>query len=306
MAILGILVALLLPALQGAREAARRTQCANHLKQIGLASVAYEQTHKQFANDLGSMSTAVNSWLVAILPQLGEVPLFNSWARAMNTRLAPSNFALFDDQKFIEIIQTPVSDFYCPTRRPAAAYPCAVAISAPYHTIAVTSASRTDYALNGGGDAQPVDSYMYPQVGLPGIWEAATTITSQGGKSKIVRSRDVKDGLSKTYLAAEKMIPVDAYENGAFWGDQGSIFACSLGDCVRFAQKPPEHDVTSHFDNSESCWACHSFGSAHSSTWNTVFCDGSVHSLSFSMSFATHRSLASRAGGDTPDQKEYR
>ena len=67
---------------------------------------------------------------------------------------------------------------------------------------------------------------------------------------------------------------------------------------------PPQHDVTSQSDNQQTCGACHNFGSAHPSTWNAVYCDGSVHSLTFTMSFATHRALASRAAGDSANPKE--
>jgi prepilin-type N-terminal cleavage/methylation domain-containing protein len=293
-AIIGILIALLLPAIQAAREAARRTQCANNLRQMGVASVEYERINRVYANDLGR-PPLTPSWLVAILPYMGEINIFNQWTKL----IGPQKPTFFNyPQEQAQLNATPIPMFYCPTRRPAAAY--------PMHNAGPTSAipygSRSDYALNGGAAVQPTDAYMNPIIGFPGIWEPVTS----SGKSKAVRSRDVKDGLSKTYFAAEKMIPADAYETGAFWGDMGSFFSvCPMGDCVRFAEKPPAHDITTRFDNEGSCWACHSFGSAHSSTWTAVYCDGSVHQSTFIMSFATHRALASRAGGDTPDQKEY-
>ena len=116
--------------------------------------------------------------------------------------------------------------------------------------------------------------------------------------------RDVTDGLSKTYYAAEKMIPADEYEDGTFWGDSNSIFVCPLGDCVRFAEQPPQHDPLVHLDQNQACKSCHNFGGSHPSTWNAVYCDGSVHALTFIMSFATHRALASRAAGDATNPKE--
>jgi prepilin-type processing-associated H-X9-DG protein len=48
----------------------------------------------------------------------------------------------------------------------------------------------------------------------------------------------------------------------------------------------------------ENCWSCHNFGSAHPASFNAVYCDGSVHSLTYDISFATHAALASRAAGD--------
>jgi hypothetical protein len=50
---------------------------------------------------------------------------------------------------------------------------------------------------------------------------------------------------------------------------------------------------------------CLRFGSAHRSTWNAVFCDGSVHALSYGISLETHQALASRAASDTLNPKEY-
>src|SRR5215471_15648678 len=88
-AIIGILIALLLPATQAAREAARRAQCANNLKQIGLASVVYERNHGAYANFAGQpippshtysvMTTP--TWIVAILPHMEESAIYTTWAR---------------------------------------------------------------------------------------------------------------------------------------------------------------------------------------------------------------------------------
>src|SRR5262249_20993798 len=149
------------------------------------------------------------------------------------------------------------------------------------------------------GDAQPTDNYPDPKVGLPGIWQVDSS-----GKVKTVRSRDVTDGLSKTYLAGEKTIPATAYETGKAWGDMGTIYTCPFGDCVRFAEEPPSGDVVGAYTNNQSCVACHSFGAAHPATWNAAFCDGSVRSFTYTMSFNTHRAMASRAGGDSTNPRE--
>src|SRR3954464_14496159 len=120
-AIIGILVALLLPAIQAAREAARRGQCQNHLKQIGLAFLNYESTHKSFAPggwgykwtgdpDMGTGEKQPGGWAFSILNYLEEG---NTFAVGQGLPAA---------QKSAELARQkaqPVAVFYCPSRRPA-------------------------------------------------------------------------------------------------------------------------------------------------------------------------------------------
>ena len=97
--------------------------------------------------------------------------------------------------------------------------------------------------------------------------------------------------------------------------------ASNSGDhtCHRTTDRVPERDLPSgtehddpillstnpYFKNKEICESCLRFGSAHSATWNAVFCDGSVHSLTYNIDLATHQALSSRAAGDSPDEKQY-
>jgi hypothetical protein len=295
-----------LPAVQAAREASRRVKCANNLKQVALGSVAYERAKKQFANSAG-ISIGQNSmltsppWVVAIFPFMDEVSLYNTAAKVagydgIGTNPVPPLAAV------TTLFATPVPILYCPTRRAATAYPTRNPISVPAYGSVITRASRTDYALNGGSDKTPQDGNAFSNVDFPGIWESTDVRT---GKVKPVRIRNITDGLSKTYFTAEKMIPADSYENGKFWGDEGSLYSCPLGDCVRFAQQPPQHDALTFNGQAQQCSGCHNYGAAHTGCWNAAYCDGSVHSLSYNMSFVTHKAMASRAGGDAGNPREY-
>jgi prepilin-type N-terminal cleavage/methylation domain-containing protein len=294
--IIGVLVALLLPAIQAARESARGVRCRNNLKQVGLAAIGFHDTHKRYATET-DVAQDQPSWVTSLLPFLEEGALFNEWASVSGYRQiggAPPPALRTLEQ----IVATPIPVLYCPTRRPAQAFPIYDRSPLPPPGPSTRLGGRTDYAIN-GGSAEFENSLVLK---WPGIWERTGPYSPGAGddenakkrKPREVRSKDVKDGLSKTYLIGEKAATFDNYENGLDPGDYSSTFTCPRGNCVRFSKRVPAHDVRA----ADNCWSCHSFGSAHAEHWNAAFCDGSVHSLSFDMSFQAHQALGSRAAAD--------
>jgi hypothetical protein len=118
--IIGILIALLLPAVQAAREAARRTQCSNHLKQIGVAVSLHVEKFGFFPTggwywfsvgnpDLGSGPTQPGGWVYNILPYMEQLPLHDLGAGANEAGKLTAAW---------QRVQTPLSWMNCPTRRP--------------------------------------------------------------------------------------------------------------------------------------------------------------------------------------------
>jgi prepilin-type N-terminal cleavage/methylation domain-containing protein len=298
--IIGLLCALLLPAIQGARESARKVHCRNNLKQLGLAAINFEQDHRKYAVHTEAAHNEA-TWITLLYPYLEEGALFTEWARAAgygkpSRMTAPLPQQLQERQQTLaRIIATPVTILYCPSRRPAVALPLFSISPILGQTADVRLGSRTDYAINGGASHWESDFH----VKRPGIWEREP-IAEAPRRLRPVRAKNVKDGLSSTYLIGEKSVTSDNYETGTDPGDDDSTFACPRGTCVRFAKRVPVHDVPAV----ENCWSCHNFGSAHPTHWNAVFCDGSVHSLSYEMSFSTHQALASRSSrdrGNLPD-----
>jgi hypothetical protein len=153
------------------------------------------------------------------------------------------------------------------------------------------SGGRTDYALNGGAN----ESQGTLGVSGSGIWRK----TSGGWPSEDpfgpkMPLQAISDGTSKTYLVGEKAMHSDHYESGLDQGDAWPHTACHRGSCVRFAFDLPERDSI----NQRSCLACHDFGSAHTSKWNAVLCDGSVHGFGYDIDFSIHQALATSQGGE--------
>ncbi len=105
-AIIGILVALLLPALSSVREAARLTQCKNNLKQIGIASLQYTEVRKHYPMGRDDTKQHAVSWAFRLLPYMGEEATFESFDK---------EFRVDDDENAIAM-RTPMVTFICPTR----------------------------------------------------------------------------------------------------------------------------------------------------------------------------------------------
>ena len=160
-AIIGILIGLLLPAIQSSRESARRLECSNHIKQFALAIHGYLDTQKHFPSggygtpysphpDRGIGVSQTGSFFYVLLPYLEDKQLFE-----MGKGVGSSNTTdpfLLEANK--ERNSMPQGIFYCPTRRAAMNYPV---VRTPLMCAPMTEGSRTDYAANAGEIYAPMD-----------------------------------------------------------------------------------------------------------------------------------------------------
>ncbi len=157
--IIGILIALLLPAVQAAREAARKMQCSNNLKQLALGCLQHEHANGKFPTGgwnyywvgdatRGFGKKQPGSWLYSILPYIDELPLFQ-----MSASDASSQQLVYNNTTSIQgaaiMTATPLTVMNCPTRRASVAYPLGIDIHNPPGG-STSQIVKGDYAGNSG------------------------------------------------------------------------------------------------------------------------------------------------------------
>jgi prepilin-type N-terminal cleavage/methylation domain-containing protein len=173
--IIGILIALLLPAVQAAREAARRAQCSNNLKQLALGCVAHESATGRYPTDgwgwgwtgdadRGNDWRQPGGWIYNILTYIEQQPLHD-----LGMGISPWNDQTKKDLHR-QRMANPLNTLYCPSRRPAVAYPYTDWI--PANASQPGTVGRNDYAGNGG------DNYTSPDSPTPAGW---SSIYTEGG-----------------------------------------------------------------------------------------------------------------------------
>lgn len=262
-AIIGILVALLLPAVQMAREAARRTQCTNNLKQIGLAC---QNHHDAFGllPDGGHRWTSSRTfidgkphiapyqgwgWLYQILPFIEERSLYNH----------PNN----------NIVRgSVITGYFCPSRRPP--------------TITNFSRAVNDYAGNAGMLGGGLNNWGDGKNG---------GVIVRGGFEQTIQISNITDGTSNTLMVGEKALRLlDRYRSSC--ADNEGWTSGWDWDIVRWGTNLPIID--------QKAINCDTrFGSLHRVGFNTAFCDGSVQFITFSIKRQVFHNLCRRDDGNT-------
>lgn len=296
-AIIGMLVGLLLPAVQQAREAARQMQCSNHLKQLGLASLNHESTIRSFPTggwtcwwagdpDLYAGGTQPGGWTYVILPYLEQQAL---WALGQNGTASNDQT---QQNAAKERAATPISVYLCPSRRTNKLYPYT---GAKLHNMATTSeAGKQDYAGN-GASAGP--SYPSGWGTTPSDIETGKNTKANTNADGVIYSKseltlgEIRDGLSNTILAAEKYVETARYETGKAQGDDLTQFNGADNDNIRYSSQAPRQDRQS-FDSGLI------FGSAHAGAFGAALCDGSVQRISYSIDQDVFLYLGKRSDGN--------
>lgn len=299
-AIVGILISLLLPAVQSARESARRTQCKNNLRQLSLACANFESTYQQYPSngwgylwmgepDRGTGPQQPGGWIYQILPYLEQ------------TNLAELGTGQPDAERFVtlgDLMQQPLEVVVCPSR-PVKMLSPVDPVQAPVNAEFREHAVKTHYAINegdwisdtGAGPASIAegDNGTFP-------WKDLKKVTGVSFQRSRVRTGWITDGMSSTYLLGEKYVSRQGYHS---YDDPGFDQSCLSGidlDLSRWTINPPVPDGDP-IGNDVS----RQFGSAHSSGCHIALCDGSVRLISYSIDADTHRRLGNRKDGKPVD-----
>ena len=263
-AIIGILIALLLPAVQAAREAARRMQCTNNLKQIGLALHNYHGTHGCFPPGYISMSSNVPEWgwPVFILPYIEQDPLYKE-LNVNRRRLAD----VLADGTYRQLVQASLPAFRCPSDTTPELLPRALR---EFHS-----------------EIEPATSNY---IGVSGLFDrGGGTATSRVDNNGLlfgnysVQFRDMTDGTSHTIAVGERH---KRCGSGAWCGNRNPADPSWLG--AYFVQGrvsiPLNHKNEPNPDLAENT-CTEGFGSSHSDGANFLLGDGSVRFFANSIDF---------------------
>jgi prepilin-type N-terminal cleavage/methylation domain-containing protein/prepilin-type processing-associated H-X9-DG protein len=290
-AIIGVLIALLLPAVQAAREAGRRAACTNNLKQVGLAYHLYADARKQaLPPAMLTDQTKTVGWGIFLLPYLEQGPLYQRYNFGAPFFISNPSFGI-DNQS---VANTRIATFLCPTG-PAASGPYSYTFTFPGFPSFSWQAYPSDYTPIAG-----VSSTLASYLGLP------STVSLTGALSRDVDTplAALTDGTSNTILIAEIAGKNKLYRgrqdtgsklSGFFGGQGGWADATSSGSSLHGSSQdgsvsPGPCGV--NCSNEYGLWSMHPAGA------NILLADGSVRHALQSGDIRTLAAQVTRAGGE--------
>lgn len=328
--IIGILVALLLPAIQAAREAARRSTCSNNLKNLGLAVLNHHDVQKHFptsegyygnpqeeANVMAQLSAghtlSGRGWILSTLPQLEEQPLFDRFRaggafegnyRSNACRSPRANWGLASLKNGIsvpDLMQTQLSVLQCPSDESVRQISMEQEQwkGCPVATTSYKGVMDDSYIGQDEGSIYNHDDSQFPS----GIYQTDPGIRyCYGGTRcrgifykhswlKPVKISDVIDGTSKTYMMGEDL-PLLNLHSAAYYGNGDT---CSCNTPLNNGVNLVGQDVTTFVS---SWWDAQGFRSLHPGGLQFCHADGSVEFVAESVDSDLFRVGCTRNGGE--------
>jgi len=274
-AIIGILVALLLPAIQAAREAARRTQCSNNLKQIGIGLNNYHDTFRTFPPGAWNEANRGNrlAWTVFILPFIEQQAIYAEFN--------------FEHNSYTGVNLLPgimlVPTYHCPSiRLKTGNYSGEQVGGKDYYTThyyAVMGPQGINPLVPGGTTRYPESDNVNPHGGY-----------AYGGvlyRNSSIRLGDITDGTSNTVMVGE--LAWDAANCYRTWLRGASGTAVAGAKNLEFGLKVVPYNGSNNFNDV-------SFGAEHPAGCHFAVCDGSVAFVTENIDMSVLLAIASREG----------
>lgn len=316
-AIIGILVALLLPAVQSAREAARRTTCKNHVKQLSLGFILFHDSQKHFPSggwgyrwapdpDRGLGINQPGGAFYSILPFHEQSALFDMGSGGTTAQKKAANKIR---------LQTPLDLWICPSRRTALLSPMLSTeshIHTPLGSDRLEFVAKTDYAVNGG--CRPIDTKRFgtgPDNAAAydnKTYDFPTPKNSDGivYAHSDFRIAQIQDGTTHTYLVGEKYLDPVWYlqpvTSDSDMGDNQGPLIADDRDAVRYGWYSSSASNMGPLADREGLPNTFVFGSSHPGVFHMSTCDGAVHTISLDIEPKVHASYSSRDDGLVPDE----
>jgi prepilin-type N-terminal cleavage/methylation domain-containing protein len=288
-AIIGVLVALLLPAVQAAREAARRSQCISQLKQVGVAMHNYENTFSRLP--VGAYGCCWGTWQVSILPYIEQKALFDLY-------IMDRKFGVpVDDARYSHAANLPVT-----TKR-------IKVLVCPSDTNPLRTANQGityhNYVVNFGNT-------IYDQSNFAGVTFLGAPFSELTGVNVAkpgARFAEITDGLSNTLLLAETIQGQAGDLRGFSWWRGGAVFQgyqgpnSAIPDCLYAGgQCSPNHHLNPPcIVATASTPTMMASRSRHAGGVQATMCDGSTRFISNNIAIGIWRAMCSSAGGDLVD-----
>lgn len=299
-AIIGVLVALLLPAVQAAREAARRMSCSNNLKQLGLAMHNFHDANNNFPPGMTDDDTKNFGWGTYILPYMEQVALYDGISQNINSSapqvLLPKGGShpnvdgwgklLIDESSQQQYTKSILPGYLCPSN--------------PLGKKDNDGYGASHYVGNAGTETMAYSSWGCAN------WKAASQtglllFANDNNQTDVVTFGGIRDGTSNTIFIGEVGESKNVYagktdhNNFPLWAGGNNNGGCNtkaMGSHLRIADVNFFINRPKTTDESDMC-----FGSYHTGGAQFVFGDGSVHFIQQSIDTTTLARLADRRDG---------
>ena len=287
-AIIGILIALLLPAVQAAREAARRSQCANNLKQIGVAMHNYHDIYKTLP--VGAYACCWGTWKVALLPYIEQLNLREKYAD-YNKYGFPVDNARYSHLINRPVVTTRVMTYQCPS-------------DSPNPNTFIARITSDNYAVNYGNTG------LGQQSNLNGVKFGGAPFKDHGSRTSEAVAyafRDIPDGLSNTLMVAEVQQGVGHDLRGfSWWGDASGFETylppnSFLPDVIytpSYCRNHPEYNLPCIGTPTATQPSMYASRSRHPAGVQVIACDGAGHFVSDAISLIVWQMASTTHGSE--------